>query len=473
MGTRSTSAVKVVDEDGVVRLALGAVAAGAAWLGWLTVCPALGFPSLGPAAMLNRVLVPKADPGSWLGWVLLLTGLLTAALFYLAAATRGRFRPSVASGLVYGAICWLIAGALVMPLLGLADPTPASAAPPPLNVPDPMHGSFMMLHLGVGAAIAALVAWLLFGAILGAASASYLDDRRTPSRFVAGATVAVLTLVVSGLVGLVLLAPPPGSPVTATEVLATEPAQTLPTGTDYFSVLELTQPPGASLGPHAHPAGFVYSVKGVATVDFIGGQTFRVAPDVVCFIGTQAAHSHSNTDDQLPTAALALGIVGLGGGVALTGFRPGQRRRRVIVVMLVLLIAAGTLGTINPWQNDWLFISVRPVGQRGGPMPLPTTSRLFESADLGIVDGAPYVQTLEQITLAPGASVPDLGSTGPALLLVVDGTVEIQSTGGLSSQLGARGSTVIQAGESIQVSNAASTPAHVLKLSLTPAPQTG
>ena len=422
--------------------------------------------------MLNRVLVPKADPGSWLGWVLLLIGLITAALLYLAAATRGRFRPSVASGLVYGAICWLIAGAVLMPLLGLADPTPASTAPPPLNAPDPMHGSFMMLHLGLGAPLAALVAWLLFGAILGAASGSYLEDRRIPKRLAAGAAVAVVTLLASGLVGLVLSEPPPGSSVTATEMLATEPAQTLPTGTDYFSVLELTQPPGATLGPHAHPyAGFAYSVNGVATVDFSDGLTIRVTPDAAGFIGTQAAHSHRNTDDQLPTAALALVIVGLGVGVALIGFRPGQRSGRVLAVTLVLLIAAGTLGTINPWQNDWLFLSVRAVSQRGGPMPLPTTSRLFESADLGIVDGAPYVQTLEQITIAPGASVPDVGSTGPALLLVVDGTVEIQSTGGPSSQLGARGATVIQAGESIQVSNAASTAAHVLKFALTSAPQ--
>jgi quercetin dioxygenase-like cupin family protein/uncharacterized membrane protein YagU involved in acid resistance len=454
-----------------VATVFGVVGAVTAWLGWLTVCPALGFPSLATAAMLNRVLVPKADPGSWLGWALLLIGLFTAALVYIAAATRGRFRPSLASGLVYGAICWLIAGAVVMPLLGLADPTPASTAPPPLNPPDPMHGSFMMLHLGVGAPIAALVAWLVFGAVLGVAAGSYVDDPRTPQRLAFGAAVAAVAVLVAGLVGLVLITPVAGSSVTGTRTLATEQAQTLPAGTDYFSVLELTQPPGATLGPHAHPyAGFADSVRGVATIDFGDGQTIRVTPDDVGFIGTQAAHSHRNTDDQVPSALLALLIVGLAVAVGLTWFRPGRRTARLLLVALILLIAAGTLGAMNPWSNDWLFLSVRAVSQRGGPMPLPTTSRLFESSDLGIVDGTSYVQTLEEITIAPGASVADVLSTGPALLLVVDGQIGVQSAGGPSSQLGARGATVVQTGESIQLTNAGATAAHVLKFALTPAP---
>ena len=55
--------------------ALGALAGITAWLGWLTVCPALGFPSLATAAMLNLVVVPRQDPGFWLGWALLVLGL--------------------------------------------------------------------------------------------------------------------------------------------------------------------------------------------------------------------------------------------------------------------------------------------------------------------------------------------------------------------------------------------------------------
>jgi hypothetical protein len=101
---------------------LGGLAGIAAWIGWLTVCPALGFPTLATAPMFNRVVVPAEDPGFWLGWALLLIGLASAALLYLAAADRGRLRPSIASGLGYGAICWVFAGAVVMPLLGIAAP---------------------------------------------------------------------------------------------------------------------------------------------------------------------------------------------------------------------------------------------------------------------------------------------------------------------------------------------------------------
>jgi hypothetical protein len=52
----------------VVQL-LGIIGAVIAWLGWFQIAPVLGFPTIGPAAMLNRVFVPKSDPGVWAGWV--------------------------------------------------------------------------------------------------------------------------------------------------------------------------------------------------------------------------------------------------------------------------------------------------------------------------------------------------------------------------------------------------------------------
>src|SRR3982074_1711125 len=86
IGTTSRSSVDTARQDGpVVRLS-GAVAGVVAWVGWLTICPALGFPTLATAAMLNRVFVPREDPGSWLGWALLLIGLVSAVLLYLVAA---------------------------------------------------------------------------------------------------------------------------------------------------------------------------------------------------------------------------------------------------------------------------------------------------------------------------------------------------------------------------------------------------
>ncbi|HEY3072049.1 MAG TPA: hypothetical protein VGJ46_04460, partial [Candidatus Limnocylindrales bacterium] len=252
-----------------MRWILGVVAAISAWLGWLTVCPALGFPTIATGPMFSRILVPKDDPGSWLGWALLLIGLVSVAVLYLALAARGILRPTIVSGAAYGAIWWLVAGAVVMPLLGLAFPAgPATTTPAALSPPDPMHGSFMMLHLGIGAPIATLIGWLMFGAVLGAASSSR-EGELTPRKLALGSIAAVVAVGAFTLVGYQVNAAPATASTTATRTLVTQPAQALPPGTDYFSVLELTQPSGAALGPHAHPyAGFAYSLKGVATLTF-------------------------------------------------------------------------------------------------------------------------------------------------------------------------------------------------------------
>jgi quercetin dioxygenase-like cupin family protein len=450
---------------------LGAVAAVAAWLGWLTVCPALGFPTLATAAMLNRLFLPREDPGFWLGWALLFIGLASAALLYLAAAGRGRFPASIASGLLYGAICWAVAGAVVMPLLGLAVPAPAAASGA-IVPPDPMQGSFMMLHLGIGAPIAALVAWLLFGAVLGASAAAGANDPATPRRFALGAAIGVLTLVAASLVGLGLNAPLAGASTTAptatTQTLATEGAQSLQKGADYFSILELSQTPGATLGPHVHPyTGFAYSLRGVTTVAF-GDQTIRVGPDEAGLIGQQAVHAHSNGADRVPTAVLALLIVVLVGLVCLISFRRARRDGRLLSIALVLLIAVGAIGTANPWSNDWLFVSIRSVSQRGAPMPLPTASRRYESPDIGALPPGPYTQTLEEITIAPGAAATDVGSVGAAMLFVRDGRIQVLPAGGTAIQIGAFGATLVQPGQSVSVTNAGNGVAHVLKYSVMP-----
>jgi quercetin dioxygenase-like cupin family protein len=454
----------------------------AAWLGWLTVCPALGFPTLATAEMLNRVFVPRDDPGSWLGWALLLIGLVSAALLYLAAADRGRLRPSIASGALYGAICWLIAGAIVMPLLGLVSPSPAAT-----NPPDPMQGSFMMLPLGVSAPIAALIAWLMFGAVVGAASASRpsspsvrqlvaswtgrTNHRVTARTLVLGAAISIVVIFAISLVVARFNAPQAGASLTTTQTLATEPAQTLPKGADFFSVLELSQAPGATLGPHAHSySGFAYSLQGVATIAFGDGRTTRVAPGEVGFIGLQAAHSHRNADDRLPSAALALLIVALAAVVCLISFRPARRDGRLLPVALVLLIAAGALGSLNPWSNDWLFFSVRAVSGRGAPMPLPTASRTYESPDIGPLASGQYTETFEEITVAPAGAAAEVGSGGAALLFVLDGRVEVQPAGGSSIQIGAHAATVLQPGASVRVANAGDRPAHLLKFAVTAVP---
>src|SRR5437660_7219377 len=148
--------------SGVVDV-LGAVVAIVAWLGWFEIAPALGFPTIGPAAMLNRVFVPKSDPGVWVGWVLLVLSLGVAAALYALAAARGWFRPGPMSGLLFGLAAWAIGGIVVMVVIGhISPPASAPAAPPgpPLpTTPDPMHATFMMLHLGPLAPVEPLAAW--------------------------------------------------------------------------------------------------------------------------------------------------------------------------------------------------------------------------------------------------------------------------------------------------------------------------
>lgn len=94
---------------------------------------------------------------------------------------------------------------------------------------------------------------------------------------------------------------------------------------------------------------------------------------------------------------------------------------------------------------------------------------MYESPDLGALPPGPYVETLEEITVAPGVVAADVGSAGAAVLLVLDGRVEVQPAGGSSIQIGARGATLLQPGASVRVTNAGDRPAHLLKFAVTPA----
>ena len=65
-----------------------------------------------------------------------------------------------------------------MPLLGIFEVKPPPA--PGFQPADPMQATFMMYTLGPSAAVAALIAWLLFGAILGATSSERDRSNSTP-----------------------------------------------------------------------------------------------------------------------------------------------------------------------------------------------------------------------------------------------------------------------------------------------------
>jgi hypothetical protein len=165
---------------------LGAAAAVLTWLGWLTICPALGFPPLATAAMINRALfskIPDAghNPNFWVGWVIMIAALVGAiAVFFILERVR-LVRASIRTGVFYGAAMWLLAGAVIMPLVGLIEsstPVPASVAG--FQPVDPMQATVMMYTLGPLASAAALIAWVLFGAILGATGSA--PQRRNTAR---------------------------------------------------------------------------------------------------------------------------------------------------------------------------------------------------------------------------------------------------------------------------------------------------
>lgn len=147
------------------------------WLGWAAFAPAVGFPALAPAVMLNRAL--HVGLGSRWGWGALVLSLGLVASAYALAVNDGLVPRGVRWGLLMGAGAWLIAGAIVMPMLALAtpdsveiqlggsDPIAGMAIP---TDPDAMRPTFMMMHLGILAPVGALVGWLMFGGVLGATS---------------------------------------------------------------------------------------------------------------------------------------------------------------------------------------------------------------------------------------------------------------------------------------------------------------
>jgi hypothetical protein len=145
------------------------VVAALAWFGWFLIAPAFGFPTVRPAAMINRVFLPDSDPQAWLGWVVLTIGLLVLGTLYYVAVARQRGH--IPSGLLFGAAAWFITGLVLMPIMGwISGPVPESTSSMVQTMPDAMPATLMMLHLGTLAPLEALVAWLLFGAALGAAS---------------------------------------------------------------------------------------------------------------------------------------------------------------------------------------------------------------------------------------------------------------------------------------------------------------
>jgi hypothetical protein len=158
-----------------LRWAFGAIVAILAWLGWAALAPTFGFPALVPAPMLNRAL--HVSLGSRWGWVLLVASLAVAGAAYAIAVSGRMLQPGWRSGFLFGVGTWLVIGVVFMPLLALLTPDTTLVLPHGgvgMSVPaDPnaMRPTFMMLHLGILAPLAALIAWMFFGAALGVTGA--------------------------------------------------------------------------------------------------------------------------------------------------------------------------------------------------------------------------------------------------------------------------------------------------------------
>jgi hypothetical protein len=459
----------------VVQL-LGLVGAVVGWLGWFEIAPALGFPTIGPAAMLNRVFVPKSDPGIWVGWVLLALGLLVVVALYLLGAARGWFQPGPLSGLLFALAAWAIGGMVLMVVIGhISPPAAAPAAPPgpPIpTTPDPMHATFMMLHLGALAPVEALAAWLLLGAVVGAAAVPSEGERKT--RAVRGGVVPAggllalaATLTLGAWISLyVATAIGQGSAGTQTRVLATGPAKALPQGDVFVSVIELPQASGATLGPHGHVPGFAYVLRGQETIPFPGGPTMELNSGQGGFMGGLAIHSHENRKDRAPAALLAAGLLALGLvllGISLMKF---AAHRATMPALIGLLIVAGAVALWNPWANGWLFIGVRPEGARGGVMPLPNASRVYESPDLVGLSPGPYTESLRLITVPADGLATVQREPGAEMFLVLRGQAGVRLNGGSPTSLRTSQAALAQQGASVQISNSGEEDLNLLSFSV-------
>jgi quercetin dioxygenase-like cupin family protein len=397
-----------------LRRAFVGSAAVAAALGWLQLSPAFGAPVTAPAGMLDRLLGADRE-ASPAGWAMLLLGEAALVCLYVLLVERRPHRPLASIAFAVGA--WLVSGALVMPLVGLLQGAPPRGA----LANDPMTATFFMLNLGIGAAVAALIGWLLFVAVLAAGRTLTVGPRVVSLAFGASAIAAAISLALPGVVGSA------GSGRVVEARVASLPAAPV-----FISVLELPQPPGAVLGPHTHVAGFVANVVGTATT-VIAGDVVDVGAGDALFIGNQVEHDHENRAATPLAIALALLIVGL--TVALTR-RSGQRSASAL---MAALLVAGTIATIDPLMNHWYFVAVRPAAQRGTAMPVPAGHRTYESAELTGLLGGPQRERLTDQRLSAGASG---HYSGPAAIVVLDGQLVITVDGRRSDLVAQAGSTI-------------------------------
>jgi len=251
-----------------------------------------------------------------------------------------------------------------------------------------------------------------------------------------------------------------------TQTLAQGPVEALPPGASFLSIIDLPQPPGASLGSHGHVPGFVYLLSGEAAI-VENGATTVLNRGEGHFIPALAVHTHKNSNDRLPAGALAVLLV-VGVIVLLLVARSPRAHVVLVPALLAALIAGGAVALWDPWKNDWFFIGVRPEAARGAPMPIPSATRTYESPEFSNVPLGPYVESLATTTVDPHGQVAVSKAPGPVVFLVLDGRADVTVGNEAPVRLGHHQATLVQAGESSRVLNPSGTDLRLLRFALTP-----
>jgi quercetin dioxygenase-like cupin family protein len=161
------------------------------------------------------------------------------------------------------------------------------------------------------------------------------------------------------------------------QTLAEGKLDTLPDGPTYSSFVDVPQS-GSDRITHAHVAGFVYTLSGVARVTLADGSSTDLNPGAASFIGDNVSHTHEN-----PTAL----------------------------------------------DNEWLFISLRPTSARALALPIPGATTVYATDDLVELPRGPATERLMSVTLEPGGHDAPHTNGGIETLYVLQGTVRLLLAG--------------------------------------------
>lgn len=145
----------------------------------LYVLPLLGVPKLDLAEMLGGLFGVNSVA---MGWVILFVAGIVFALLYAFWWVRHLPGPGWQRGLVYGIVPWFVMAVIVAPLLPVLNPTMDVKTAP----------GFFFINLGIVAIFGSLVAFLMWGIVLGVLYGSVVERRAN----IGLATIALLPFLI-------------------------------------------------------------------------------------------------------------------------------------------------------------------------------------------------------------------------------------------------------------------------------------